>query len=95
MYGMDYLPEVVQAGNINGFQRGLEQTCEWQSPKGVLEEANIDSMWSGVQGGPAGPEHGAFVDRSPGLDLSQWTCLVLQSPWPSPHEGSKDSFFLP
>ena len=58
MYGMDYLPEVVQASNINGFQRGLEQNCEWQSPKGVLEEANIDSMWSGVQGGPAGPDHG-------------------------------------
>lgn len=28
MYGMNYLPEVVQTGNINGFQKG-----EWQRHK--------------------------------------------------------------
>lgn len=64
IYGMDYLPEVVQAGDINGFQRGLEQTCEWQSPKEcwkkpiltpcgwefrVAQQAlNMGSLWTGA-----------------------------------------------
>lgn len=47
IYGMDYLPEVVQAGNINGFQ-GFGTDLRMANLR-VLEEADIDSMWLGVR----------------------------------------------
>lgn len=53
---------------------GFGQTGEWQSRKGVLQEAEMDSMWSGVRVAPRAlpPRvHGVFVDKSPGLVLSQ------------------------
>lgn len=67
---MDYLPEVVQAGNVNGFQKGLDRRVNGRT---------IKESFRKLRSTPCGGEfwvaqqalslyvYGLFVDNSLGL----------------------------
>lgn len=87
---MAYLPEVAQADDINGFRKGLDRDVAGRAPKEHCGKLRLTSC--GLEFRAAGQAlilcvYGVFVDKRPGLDLSQWV-----SPSPLPNSTVPSAF---